>query len=188
MKTTIGPVVAPLIAACVFAGCGSQSARHDPPGSPGNPVPAKPETEAAAGSEGAAAVKPGYAKLVQRQTSKPASRFTPCNLVTKAEAGAILRARMDQPVEAPMGPTCIYRSHDGRSFVTLVVTSQSFTQTVRQVAGPVRLRVAHRQALCGTVGPQMLHVSLKAGRTLSIAGPCVAAQKFAETAVGRLDR
>ncbi|HEV7750723.1 MAG TPA: hypothetical protein VGO71_04240 [Baekduia sp.] len=188
MKTTIGPLVAPLIAACVLAGCGSESARHDPPGSPGNPVRAKPQAEAAAGSEGAAAAKPGYAKLVQRQTSKPASRFTPCNLVTKAEAGAILRTAVDQPVEAPMGPTCVYRAHNGRSFLTLVVRSEPFTHAVRQVTGPVRLRVAHRQAVCATVGSPALHVSVKGGRTLSVEGPCVLAQKFAEKAVGRLDR
>jgi hypothetical protein len=187
MKTT-GSILAGLLAAGLLAGCGGGGdAPHKAPvGSPGNPVPAKPQAETSAGSEGAAAVKPGYAKLLQKQTSKPASRFTPCNLVTKAQAGKILRTTVDQPVEAPMGPTCVYRSHDGRSFVTLAIKSQSFTRAARLVTGAAPLRVANHRAVCGKAGGPVLYVSLAHGQMLSVAGPCVAAQKFAEKAVGRL--
>lgn len=182
-----GPILASLLAAGMLAGCGGSGApRHPQPGTPANPVPAKPEAEASVGSEGAAAVTPGYAKLLQKQTSKPASRFTPCNLVTRAQAGKILRSTVDQPIEAPMGPTCIYRSHDGRSFVTLAVKSQSFSRVARQVDGAARLRIANRRAVCGKAGGPVLYVSLTGGRMLSVAGPCVAAQKFAEKAVSQL--
>jgi hypothetical protein len=189
MKIT-GSILAGLVAAGLLAGCGGGDApRHPAPvGSPGNPVPAKPESEGAAGSEGAAAVKPGYAKLLQKQTSKPTSRFTPCNLVTRAQAGKILRSVVDQPVEAPLGPTCLYRTHDRRSLVTLAVKTQSFTSAARQVDGAASLRVGGRRAVCGKLGGSVLYVSLPHGQMLSVAGPCVAAQKFAEKAVGRLAR
>jgi hypothetical protein len=182
-----GPILASLLAAGLLAGCGGSDAPRPPqPGTPANPVPARPQAESSVGSEGNAAVKPGYAKLLQKQTSKPASRFTPCNLVTKAQAGKILRTVVDQPVEAPLGPSCIYRSHDGRSFVTLAVKSQSFSRAARQVHGAAHLRIAHRRAVCGKAGGPVLYVSLTGGRMLSVAGPCVAAQKFAEKAVSRL--
>jgi hypothetical protein len=189
MKIT-GSILAGLIATGLLAGCGGSDAPHHPAplGSPGNPIPAKPQAESSAGSEGAAAVKPGYAKLLQKQTSKPTSRFTPCNLVTQAQAGTILRSAVDQPVEAPLGPTCVYRTHDRRSLVTLAVKTQSFTRAARQVSGAAPLRVGGHRAVCGKLGGPVLYVSLAHGQMLSVAGPCVAAQKFAEKAVGRLAR
>ena len=52
-------------------------------------------------------------QLVEQQSNKPAKRFTPCNLVTAPQARAIVGAPIEQPFEAPQGPTCIYRSRDG---------------------------------------------------------------------------
>jgi Protein of unknown function (DUF3558) len=175
-------------ATSLLAGCGgadSPDAERAAAGTPANPVPARTVPESS--SEGSAATKPGYAKLVQRQASKPKSRFTPCNLVTKAEAGAYLAAKIAPPTEAPLGPTCIYRSAGGKAFVTVAVQNVKFADASRRVSGARRLKVADRSAVCGKLDHQVLYVALAPRRMLSIAGPCDVARKFATTAVGRLD-
>jgi hypothetical protein len=184
----LAPLTA-LIAAIALAGCGSGGGTtpKGPPGSPDNPVPAKAEPESAAGSEGAAKTQPGYAKLLQRQGAKPKSRFTPCNLVTKAQAGAYLRTAVAEPREAPLGPTCIYVSRDGKSHVTLAVTSQNWAQALSAMRKTERLQVSNRRAACGQVSGPTLYVSLRGQRLLTVGGPCVTAMKFATTAVGRLE-
>jgi hypothetical protein len=189
--TSLRTTLVVLAVAVVAAGCGSQDTTKPkgPLGSPDNPVPARAEAESSAGSEGGAATKPGYAKLLERQrkaTTKPRSRFTPCNLVSRAQARAYLRTAVDDPVEAPLGPTCVYRSSNGRSHVTLAVTNQRFSQAVAELDGAAALRVAHRRAACGRVGGPKLYVSLTGGRVLAVEGPCVTALKFATAAVGRL--
>jgi hypothetical protein len=138
-------------------------------------------------SEGTATTKPGYAKLVKRQASKPKSRFTPCNLVTKSEARAILASPVAQPTEAPLGPTCIYRTRDGRAFVTVALQNVKFSEAGRKLSHARKLKVSGRAAVCGKLDKQVLYVSLAPRRMLSVAGPCAVARKFATTAVGRLD-
>jgi hypothetical protein len=187
---TIGPLLTSLVVAALLAGCGGGGDGAQPPGPPGsadNPVRARQQSEASAGSEQAATTKPGYAKLLQRQTSKPSARFTPCNLVTKAEAKAILRTAVEEPVEAPLGPTCIYRAKHGKASVTLAVTAQSFAHATGQVEQPAALHVAGRRAVCGRLGQSTLFVSVGRGQTLSVAAPCVTALRFATTAVRHLD-
>lgn len=167
----------------VLAGCGGSSPPA-PIGSPGNPVPAKKTAET---SEGAKVTKPGFKALVERQTSKPRSRFTPCNLVTAAQARAIIGAPMLDPIEAPQGPTCIYRSRDGKSFVTLGVQSLDFQKKVKpRLKLSHRIAVASRTAYCGTYGQPMLYLPLSGGRVLSIAAHCAVAKQFAAKAVRQL--
>ncbi|HET6508232.1 MAG TPA: DUF3558 family protein [Baekduia sp.] len=184
---TFAPLTTALLAAALLAGCGGGGDRHaqrGPLGSPDNPVPATPQSEHAANEKGAA-VKPGYATLLQKQTSKPARRFTPCNLVTKSQARAIMRTAIAEPVEAPLGPSCVYRSRDGRTSVSLAVTTQSLSALSRQVQQASKLKVTGHRAVCGR---SVLYVSIKRGQTLSVGAPCVTALKFATTAVRRLDR
>jgi hypothetical protein len=187
---TIGSLTTALLAAALLAGCGGggdDGAQRGPLGSPDNPVPAKHEPENA-GSEKAATTKPGYAKLLKKQTSNPAERFTPCNLVTKSQAKAIMRTAIAEPVEAPLGPTCVYRSTNGKASVSVAVTPQSLSALRRQVRQPAELKVTGHRAVCGRRGQTMLYVSVKRGQTLSVAAPCVTAMKFAASAVRRLDR
>jgi hypothetical protein len=165
-----------------------------PLGSPENPVPARADP-AAEGSEAAKDVKPGYDKLVARQqkaseksgNQQPRSRFTPCNLVTKTQAESIIGKPLTDPVEAPLGPTCIYRSRDGKAFVTVLLREARFTSVERQLDKPERLRLSDHDAVCGSVGRPMLHVSVARSRVLSVAAPCAVATKFAKTAVQRLN-
>ena len=199
-------LIALLLMAALLAACGGQSKPKPPPGSPENPLVAQaPQdtvtkgrlNEAApaakggvAGAEGAKAkadAQPGYQKLVERQGSKPRSRFTPCNLVTKAQAGAIVGAPLQDPLEAPQGPTCIYRSQDGKRFVTLAVQSVAFSKLKHQMHKRQQVDVSNKTAFCGMLGQPILYVPLSGSRVLSVAAPCQVARKFAARAVLRLN-
>ena len=178
-------LVSLVAAAAVMAACGDAQ----PPSSADKPQVAKltgpvakgPTNEAASGSSA-----PSFEKLVERQSSKPGSRFTPCSLVTRAQAGAILGAAVLVPREAPQGPTCIYRTRTGDDFVTLAVEQMSFSGLKRQQRRERPLEVAGRSAFCGAHGQPMLYVQLSRERVLSVAAPCPVAKRFATRAVTRL--
>jgi hypothetical protein len=197
-------LIALLLMAALLAACGGQSKPKPAPGSPENPLVAQAPQEAVTsgrlneaakgatgpGAEGAkpkAAAQPGYQKLVERQGSKPRSRFTPCNLVTKAQAGAIVGAPLQDPLEAPQGPTCIYRSQDGKRFVTLAVQSVAFSKLKHQMHKRQQVTVSNKTAFCGMLGQPILYVPLSGSRVLSVAAPCQVARKFAARAVPRLN-
>jgi hypothetical protein len=129
---------------------------------------------------------PGYKDLVDSQQRKPQSRFTPCNLVTKAQARAIVGAPVRDPLEAPQGPTCIYRTAKGKGFITVAVQSVSFKKLRPRLHQPRRIKVSTRTAYCGQYGQAMLYVPLSRGRVLSVAGPCPVARQFAAAAVQRV--
>lgn len=195
-----------LTVAAVLTACGASSKPSAPAGTPENPLVGR-TTEAAAHGGGSTAARtneaakpqgksgaseggsndgPGYQKLVERQTSNPRSNFTPCNLVTRAQASAILGAPIQQPLEAPQGPTCIYRSKDGASFITLAVQTADFAKLRRQLRHSERVEVSNRTAYCGKFGQPTLYLGLAAGRVLSVAAPCDVAKRFATKALRQL--
>jgi hypothetical protein len=190
-RAILGLVLSTTVAAAV-AGCGDSPS---PPGSPDNPLQARPsdanagrsnEAAAAPGSRDATA-KPAYEVLVERQSRAPRSRFTPCNLVTRAEAGAILGGPIAEPVEAPQGPTCIYRSDNARAaFVTVAVQKLALDRARRQVRDRHEVRVGGRRALCGTHGQPVLYLKMSRGRVLNVTAPCDVATRFARKAAPRL--
>ena len=185
-------LIALVLMAALLSACGGASKPSSAPGTPENPLVARTTPDATAAgrvNEGAtpkAAEQPGYQKLVERQGRKPRTRFTPCNLVTKAQAHAIVGAPIQDPLEAPQGPTCIYRSQDGKSFVTLAVQTLEFSKLKRQIRKLRTVDVSDRKAYCGTYGQPILYVPISSGRVLSIAAPCAVAKQFAITAVRRL--
>jgi len=172
-------------AAALLSACGDaqppssadkpQVGKHTEPAAPGR------ANEAAGGS-----AAPSFAKLVERQSSKPRSRFTPCSLVTRAQAGAILGGPVLVPREAPQGPTCIYRTRTGDDFITLAVEQLSFSGLRRQQRRERPVEVAGRSAFCGAHGQPMLYVQISRERVLSVAAPCPVAKRFATRAVARL--
>jgi hypothetical protein len=185
-------------AALMSAGCGGDQSAS-PPGSPDNPLVAEqahqipgsaPATADGRSNEGAASsgrpTRPGYEQLVAGQKRHPASRFTPCNLVTHAQARAIVGAQMRKPVEAAQGPTCIYRSRDGRSFVTLAVQALDFAKVRPRMRLRRRVAVSDRSGWCGTYGQPVLYVPLAHGRVLTVGGQCAIAKRFAVTALPHL--
>lgn len=182
------------IAVALLAGCGG-STPANPPGSRNNPLVAKTSEGAkpqarepgAAGTSKVDAV-PGYRELVRHQSGRPDTRFTPCSLVTRAQAQTIMRAPILPPREAPQGPTCVYRAEKGKDLVTLAVQATDFKQVKGQLRQPTRFKVSSRAGICGQYGQPVLYVRLARARTLTIAGPCAVARRFASRAVKRLTR
>jgi hypothetical protein len=200
-----GPTVAAAAVAlsALLAACGGSTAPA-PPGSADNPLKAVTEPAAPTGAKGARSneassaeagaaegtarkgTTPGYQALVERQSRHPRHRFTPCNLVTAAQASAILGGRILAPVEAAQGPTCIYRNRSGSSFVTVAVQSLDFPHLKRQIRRPKPVAVSNRAAVCGTYGQPVLYMPLSRGRVLAVAGPCALARRFAAKAADQL--
>jgi Protein of unknown function (DUF3558) len=181
-------------AGLALAACGG-SAPPPAPGSPERPLVAEQTRLGGGGAAGgrsneAASARPratpGYEALLKNQARRPRRRFTPCNLVTAAQARAIVGAPMAEPVEAAQGPTCIYRTRDGRSFVTVAVQGIDFRRLASRLHGRRRTAVAGRTAYCGTYGQPMLYVALARGRVLTIGAQCAVARRFARRAVRQL--
>lgn len=164
-----------------------------PAGSPENPAIAQPAPGGGEPTERSrprpeTGRDPGYDAIVTRQRRRPRERFTPCNLVTRSQARAILGAAVLQPREAPQGPTCIYRTRASTQFVTLAVQPGEIRQLTRHLRRMQRFEIASRRAYCGTLGQPVLYVALGGRRVLSVSAPCDTARRFASTALSRLRR
>lgn len=172
-------------AAAGLVGCGgdADSGAGAPKGSPQNPLVGELTGDA---REEASTQQPGYKSLVDRQSRKPDSRFTPCNLVSERQAAEIVGAPIEQPLEAPQGPTCIYRSRDGKSFVTVGVQRVSIDSLTGRLQQREKVDVGSRAAYCGNYGQPMLYLPLSGGEVLSIAGECGVARRFAAKALPQL--
>jgi hypothetical protein len=175
-------------AAVVLSACGGED---QPPSSAAAPQVGKLTGPAATGptneADAAAKSTPSFEKLLERQSStKPGTRFTPCSLVTRAQAHAILGAPVLVPREAPQGPTCIYRTRKGDQFITLAVQPASFSGLKRQLSRPQSIEVAGRSAFCGAHGQPMLYVQLPREQVLTVAARCRVAKQFATRALARL--
>jgi hypothetical protein len=110
----------------------------------------------------------------------------PCKLVSASQAGTIVGGPVGRPVEAPLGPTCIYHSlRDGR-VVTMSVEAANFTRIKQYLRGIRSLRMAGYTAYCGTYGQPTTVVPLGRGRVLQVTAPCVVGFRFAATALPRL--
>ena len=185
MRAHFLSLLASTAAVAVLAGCGghdSGSAANAAPGTPANPLSGKlAETPNEAPGQ-AGKDTPGYQTLVDDQSREPQRRFTPCNLVTKAQARVFLGQPIVDPVEAPQGPTCIYRSKQGTDFITVAVQPLRLDRVRRRMTHARRVGVGGHEAFCGTYGQQMLYVGIANDRVLSIAGPCSVARRFAEAA------
>jgi hypothetical protein len=167
-------------ATCLGACGGDEPANSAAPGTPENPLIAQQSADSR-GSE-----TPNYRSLVEAQSQEPDSSFTPCNLVTRARAGEIMGAELEQPLEAPQGPTCIYRSRRGTDLVTVSVQALDFDSVRPQLRRPEQVGVADRIAYCGQHGQPMLYLPLSGGRVLAIAGECAVARRFAASALRQL--
>lgn len=172
-----------LAATALLAGCGS-SDKPAAPGSPENPLVGKTQTA----SEKRKAAEPGYKTLLKRQDGKPQSRFTPCGLVTRAQASAIIGEPVQLPFEAPQGPTCVYRTVKGHGLVTLAVQQAEFAKAKANLQQAAKVDLGNRTGLCGQYGQPTLYAPLSHGRMLTVAAPCGIAKRFAARAVRALNR
>jgi hypothetical protein len=193
MRARILTLLALAAAVAAFSACGGDGA-NGAPGTAGNPLKGELQGDSAVPgarsnegtSSGAKAEQPGYQALVANQDKDPRSRFTPCNLVSKAQARAILGTPILEPSEGAQGPTCIYRSEDGKAFVTLSVQPVKVTQIRRKLQQSRTVAVGDKTAYCGQYGQAMLYVPLARSRALAVGAPCDVAQRFAEQAVREL--
>ena len=190
------------LSALALSACGDDGA-EPAPGTQGNPLtatrPGDSTTPAGGGGAGTpkvpagepstgkqAPAAPGYEALVKRQTSKPQQRFTPCNLVTESEAQAIVGRPMQVPVEAPQGPTCIYRPRSGKQLIAVAVQDADFAKLRPQIKDLRQVEIRDRAAYCGSYGQPMLYLPLAPGRVLSINADCDIARDFAVKALPHL--
>lgn len=111
----------------------------------------------------------------------------PCRLVSLPEAKTITGGAIVSKIEAPLGPTCIYKQANAQASVTLAVETLNFAQATRQMGLHKRaVTISGRRAYCARVGTQALLVPLSGGRLLSVTAPCSIAQRFAAKALSRL--
>ena len=127
----------------------------------------------------------------KRTTSAPKA-INPCTLVSKAEATKIAGEAIVRTAEAPLGPTCIYTGHGGKTAITLAVESMNLAQVTHQMTRLSRLTLpthtpAAHTAYCGTLGGQMLFAPLANGQVLNVTAPCSIAPRIAATALSRLN-
>ncbi len=197
------PLMALALLAALLAACGGDPS-NAPEGSAEKPLQAQTQSSSVDGrlneasspgneggdsgaSVGSEPQAPGYQELVEGQSRNPGGEFSPCNLVSKTEASAIVGGPVNDPLEAAQGPTCIYESESEESFITVAVQSVDFGEIKPRLNQPVKLAVSDRTAYCGQYGQRMLYVPLSHRRVLSIAGPCPVAKQFALEAVDRLE-
>ena len=72
----------------------------------------------------------------------------PCKLLSRAEAQAVLGRPINTPVEAPLGPTCVYRPIGAKSFVTLTIESIDLAKAMPRGRNRTRVDVAGTGAAC----------------------------------------
>jgi hypothetical protein len=152
--------------------------------------PGAAAAEAAAGEPATTSrpnAAPSYAGILKQRDSSRGASFSPCNLVSQNRAEAILGSGIRTPLEAPQGPTCIYRTTNNKYFVTVSVQQARYASVRKQVHKPTATSVGGHTAYCGTLGQPMLYVPLSGTRLLTITGgPCNVAKAFAATAVQKL--
>jgi hypothetical protein len=116
-----------------------------------------------------------------------AKPLNPCTLVTAREVQTIAHRHVTSRIEAPLGPTCIYKLGDHRE-ITLAVEAGSFSQRVSQLHRRKRVTIRGRPGYCGVVGGPTLYVEVRHGWILDIAAECGVATKMAAKALARLKR
>lgn len=122
------------------------------------------------------------AAAARREASSAAN--SPCRLVTRREASAILGRSVRQTL-APQGPTCIFTS--GRqAVVTMSVQQVRFATILKGAKVVSHVRVGKHTIYCLKVGAQATYVPLSASRVLNVTGACATGTRFARKALSRV--
>jgi Protein of unknown function (DUF3558) len=180
----LGTLLTVAALAAALAGCGESE--RAPAGSPDNPLVSGAQRDGT-DPDAPGRTAPGYRDLVSNQSQRPGHRLSPCTLVTKKQAEGIVGGALLDPLEAPQGPTCIYRDRGGTMFVSLAVQHGGFGAVRDEIDRLRQVSVGDRRAYCGVHGAPMLYLPLAGGRVLSVSAQCDIAKRFASTAVPRLD-
>jgi hypothetical protein len=118
--------------------------------------------------------------------SVSSSQPNPCRLVSVAEVKSISGQTITSSLEAPLGPTCVYKVSNSKADITVAVESANVSQITRHMTKRQQLTVQGHSAYCGQLGSQMLFVPLSGGRFLHVTAPCSVAQRLAAVALSRL--
>jgi hypothetical protein len=116
-------------------------------------------------------------------------KLDPCTLVSRAEVQTVLHQRVGTPIDAPQGPTCIYKGQHTKGQITIAVNSNPFSKVKpqAQLRGRSSLKVAGHTAYCGTAGAQTMIVPLAEGRSLTVVAPCPIAAALAAKALAHIN-
>jgi hypothetical protein len=115
-----------------------------------------------------------------------AAPVKPCNLVSKAEASAILGTAV-QVTTGPQGPTCIYERLGSTEVMTLAVERTSLPSLRNHAKTASRVTVAGWDAWCLRYGSTSVAVPLAEGNVLRVTGPCKTATRFAARALSSVE-
>jgi hypothetical protein len=135
---------------------------------------------------GAGAVNNGNRSAADSPKRRFAAASNPCGLVARSEVQAILGGPIAAPVEAPQGPTCIYRPIGDKRVITLSVQSLEFAKLKAQIHDLRPVTVHGRTGYCGSYGQPTVFVPLSSGRVLDVTASCSIATRIASAAVTRL--
>jgi hypothetical protein len=106
--------------------------------------------------------------------------------VTRTEAQGILGRPIAAPVEAPLGPSCIYRPAGAGNLIALTVGSSDFAKVKAHLRNRTERNIDGRRAYCTDYGQATTFVPLAGGRILTVTAPCAVGVRFAAKAVPRL--
>jgi hypothetical protein len=189
-------VVTAVTAAVLIAGCGGSSSQQAANtttvrAQAARAVPPIPKFLGADSVHptGTVRARPAQAGTIDDEVnSSGAKQLDPCTLVSRSEVQAIAGRPIAAPVDAPQGPTCIYRPKDGKLLITLAVQDNNFSKVEpqAQLRDKTPVSVRGHAAYCGLTGAPTLIVPLTNGRFLSVTAPCPIAAALASTALTRL--
>ena len=111
----------------------------------------------------------------------------PCSLVTTTEAQSALGRQIAQPIEAPQGPTCIFRLTSGTIAATIAVEDAPLTRYLDRMQGSKSAVLAKHLTYCGSLGSPTLVSEVGANSVLVVSAPCSVAEKLAADALPHLD-
>jgi hypothetical protein len=182
-------------AVALVAGCGSSSQQTANTATvrvqAARPVPPIPKFLGANSVRptGPVRARPAQPGTVDDEVNSSGARtLDPCTLVSRSEAQTIVGQPLAAPVDAPQGPTCIYRPIGGKLLVTLALQSTNFSkiQPQAQLRDRTPVSVRGHAAFCGLTGGPTLIVPLANGRFLAVTAPCPIAAALASRALARL--
>ncbi len=110
----------------------------------------------------------------------------PCDLVSKAQAQAIVGAPVASPQEAPLGPTCIYEARGGKEPITVAVETVDIAKIRPMIHHATRTIFSGHTLYCGDYGRPTTFVPLAHGQVLNVSASCSIGVRFAEKALSQL--
>jgi hypothetical protein len=115
------------------------------------------------------------------------SQLDPCTVLTLSEVQTMIGGTITSPVEAPQGPTCIYKSTGAKAWITLSVERRTdYAKVAGWMKHGQKLTVGTHSGDCGQLGNDNLFLPLGNGRVVHVTAPCAIAKEIAATVVSRL--